>query len=358
MKLTGTLLYSPTTQAQEASDKEKPPTAIRTTYRFSPDKNTYEFGIGRNVFDEDLKLKISDPNTTDPNYLFGFKTNLDIGDIKNTLFITGSTEDEGIGIEIKTNIDNLTINLAADRTADAYHFGGGIDQKLGDTILGIGFDYVNQSDNKESHGLVKIIHAISPEQDIGAAYRFTSGNQDTHSFTAFTSYTGNEVDLGGRAWITSQFTGNDKLIVGEMIVGQNFRKGYTRWAVGREAYDSTLHAENTFENQFAEAPKDMLPWNRIDSGLVGRVKGVYSETNGVESSSLDTSLSYVIPFEENSIVAPIITYGTDFTDNGSFGAGIELQIPFLGGRFQATVISPDLDNADKVEGRLTYSFKF
>lgn len=372
--LTGTLGLNQETQAQSQQPQETPieipevresPIVLRTTLDFSQDANIYELGLGdgSGILKEGLKIIATERNG-EIDYLAGIKTKFNLGDLSNIAYLTHSSANDGFGAELFSTLNNTTLEFALDRTDTAFRAGAGIEQVLNNgDIAGIRFDHRDsETGNDISQTLLRYLRNVSPETDLGISYAFRNNSQgeDSHIITSFASYAGPEVDLGGRAWAQLNLTGDDWIFRGQGIIGQNFRNGYTRFAIkGNANGDATLNSLSTFQSPSArDIIKYAQPWTRVESGLAASIFGRIGETNGNNFSSLYADAAYVIPLGENTKIVPTITYSTDFEDASRFGWNIEWITTRGDRQLRVRAGLSDIGDTDSAEFRMMYTIPF
>ncbi|MEK6924626.1 MAG: hypothetical protein AABW71_00125 [Nanoarchaeota archaeon] len=142
--LAGATLIGDYVQAQNVENEK--PNGIRSAYIFSPDKITYDLGFGNGIMDEDFKVRRIDDISGNTDYVFGarFKPN----DL-NTLWLTGSTVENGVGLESKTLIGDKVLDASLSKTEDSLRTGFGLTKEFSDSQIGIGFDYLDLNGAKK-----------------------------------------------------------------------------------------------------------------------------------------------------------------------------------------------------------------
>jgi len=149
--------------------------------------------------------------------------------------------------------------------------------------------------------------------------------------------------------MVSQTEGEDANVSGEVIVGE-MKRVYADWTGGRQPRDGEMFNQGLYTNLFGVGPVEDYPFfDRVDDGLVARLKGSY---NGeTDDSTLSASLAYTINTDNLNIV-PFVTgnFASDLAD--TYRVGLQLGINFGDLGDLKVIIESPTENPEDVQGKI------
>ncbi len=236
-----------------------------------------------------------------------------IGEVKSATTLFGTIGDiKGIGVESQHTLENttLTLNVEKNSTTNSTRIGAGLDQKFGDTTLGIGIDKVTTPKGDTQQYLAKIVQDIDEQNQVGGALVLTKKpTLDEKTIGGFWCHMNDS--WGTRTW--ANYSLEAGVLSLDSIIAQNptFGKGSSPWIVGRnrgEMYDLGVVED-------ALGPERVPLGMRVDSnkgGWVVDISGNYSKTG---TGNARVEAGYNFPLGNDMNITPSVSYNHGLGDN-------------------------------------------
>jgi hypothetical protein len=276
---------------------------------------TYEYrGLG------DLELDYTAAAGTIPSFK--------LGQVDNSLTLFGTFGDkQGLGIESRHSLDNWTLNLNAEKSAnpEATRFGFGLDKKVSDKLtLGGAIDHVNTGGEDTNYFLAHGIYDASENNQFGLGLRADDSEQDMKSVIGYWGHYGKDEKWGTRSYLRGDFGNDIRSFTLDSIIAQNptFSRFSSPWIVGRNRGD--MFDVGVVED--ALSPERVPLGERTKGGLFGEIKANLTESGDRKGYvKFDTGYRFNnVDFGLGKIdVAPLVFYrhGLGKDEGRSLGVG-------------------------------------
>ena len=279
---------------------------------------------------------------------------------QTTLFGTFSerNQKDGAGIETSTQVGDSTITAVYEQAIkdgkDSIRIGGGLDQRVGNLTLGVGFDRVETGSGTTNYFLGNAVLDINKSNQAGIGLR-VSNNGETTTTSANTFYCHYNDSWGLRARAGLDSSNNSSEVATFEIIGaqdSTFGKYSSPWMVGRTSTGTDWFNAPVVENTLGS--ERVALGDRSKGGLVGTVKGCFIDNQGLDSGFIYGEIGYRFPITKTTSITTSVFGNRNLSEGNeanTFGASILAKA----GNFALEVTG---DNDSNIYGGITYSHSF